>query len=223
MALEVSNNLKNSQMAEGNYFMKKRIAIFLIALLLLISSYPATYARDDVEIFVNGKFLYTDVPPMIINDRIMVPLRAIFEALGAKVDWNGATETVTAKKDNIEISMQIGSRSFFRNGMSVILDVPAQVVNDRTLVPLRAIVESFDAEVVWDGDTSTAYISLTSNDNHDNRSDEKYPVYDNEYNEDYEGIVYTPSDLDDEDDWVYDDGNYDDDDYYDPGIRSVGK
>jgi len=94
------------------------------------------------------------------GDRTLVPLRAIFEALGATVDWDGATQTVTAKKDSDVIKLQIGSNEMTVNGKTVTLEVPAQLINGRTMVPVRAIAEAFGAEVYWDAATRTVKITM---------------------------------------------------------------
>ena len=101
-----------------------------------------------------------DVPAQTINDRTMVPLRAIFEALGATVDWEEATQTVTSTKGDLTIKLTIGSNKLYRGDEEVTLDVPAQVVNDRTLVPVRAISESFGCQVDWDEATQTVTIHV---------------------------------------------------------------
>ena len=101
-----------------------------------------------------------DVPAQTINDRTMGPLRAIFEALGATVDWEEATQTVTSTKGDLTIKLTIGSNKLYRGDEEVTLDVPAQVVNDRTLVPVRAISESFGCQVDWDEATQTVTIHV---------------------------------------------------------------
>lgn len=115
---------------------------------------------DNATMNVAGADKTLDVPPMIINDRTMVPLRAIFEALGAEVDWNGDTRTITGKKGDTTITMQIDNLTMTKNGVEAALDTPPQIVNDRTLVPVRAIAESFDCEVGWDGATRTVTITM---------------------------------------------------------------
>ena len=107
----------------------------------------------------NGAETTLDVPAQIIDGRTMVPLRAIFEALDAAVDWDGDTQTITSTKDSITVKMQIGSNILYKNGEESELDVPAQLVDGRTLVPVRAVAESFGADVEWDGDTQTVTIN----------------------------------------------------------------
>jgi len=88
----------------------------------------------------------------------LVPLRAIFEALGATVEWEQSTQTVTAVKDDITIILKIGDSFLTKNGERIALDVPAKIVGGRTLVPARAVAESFGADVQWDGTTRTVTI-----------------------------------------------------------------
>ena len=111
------------------------------------------------QIITDGAATEIDVPAQLINDRTMVPLRAIFEALGATVDWDDATETVTSVRDDKTVKLQIGSNKLYVNDDVKELDVPAQIVNDRTLVPVRAIAESFGCTVGWEEETETVTIT----------------------------------------------------------------
>ena len=113
---------------------------------------------NEIKVTLNGKALSFDVPPQIIDGRTLVPLRVIFEALGATVDWNGNTQTVTAVKGNTNISLRIGGNMLTKNGVNIALDVPAQIINGRTLVPARAVAESFGAKVDWDSGSRTVII-----------------------------------------------------------------
>lgn len=94
----------------------------------------------------------------LVNNRTLVPLRSIFEELGASVSWNQETKTVTAAKDNKEVWLQIGSKITEVDGKVVTIDVPAQVKNGRTLVPLRFVSEAMGASVRWDGNNNIATI-----------------------------------------------------------------
>ena len=114
---------------------------------------------DNITVILNNSPITFDVPPQVINERTMVPLRAIFEALGASVDWKQETNTVTSTKGNTTIQLTIGSDTMYVNGKAVILDSPACVINNRTLVPVRAISEAYNAKVDWNGDTKTVTIS----------------------------------------------------------------
>ena len=123
-------------------------------------SAPAPSApADSINVLLNGEAInFADVAPQIINDRTMVPLRAIFEALGAEVSWDDATKTVTAKKDDVTIRMTIGADFFLKNDEKVSLDSPATIVDSRTLVPVRAIAESFGSTVGWIAESKTVAI-----------------------------------------------------------------
>ena len=114
---------------------------------------------NNTRMFVNDEQIDLDVPAQLINDRTMVPLRAIFEALDAKVEWDDETQTVTAYRGTVSISLQIGSTSLFVNRVEKVIDVPAQLVDARTLVPVRAIAESFGSKVGWIAETKTVTIT----------------------------------------------------------------
>ena len=103
--------------------------------------------------------LETDVAPKLVNNRTMLPMRAIFEKLGAEVSWNAATRTATGTKGEVAVSATIGNSNIFRNGEVIAFDTPSFIAGGRTLVPVRAIAESFDCYVTWDGETRTVNIT----------------------------------------------------------------
>lgn len=111
------------------------------------------------QVYLDGQKLNFDVPPIIDNDRTLVPLRAIFEAMGADVEWVDTTRTVKAKRGNTEVILQIGSLYPTVNGQVWALDVPAKIINDRTLAPLRFVGEAFGGQVGWDDSTRTVTIT----------------------------------------------------------------
>ncbi|MBQ2967514.1 MAG: leucine-rich repeat protein [Clostridia bacterium] len=111
-----------------------------------------------IDVTVNGKRLTFDQPPVLQNDRTLVPLRAIFTELGAEILWDDATKTVTATKGETVIKMQIDNAVYTVNGTEKTLDVPAQLINDRTLIPVRAVAESFNCTVNWEDTTKTVEI-----------------------------------------------------------------
>lgn len=116
---------------------------------------------DKISVVVNENQISFDQQPVIVNERTLVPIRAIFEALGATVDWNSETQTITSNRDNISISLTINSNIMTKNGKEIILDIPALLKGDRTLVPVRAIAEAFNCNVNWNEKTQT----VTINDN----------------------------------------------------------
>ena len=140
--------------------MKKRVCLWLVAGMLAASGTgTALAAKSNIAVIVNGSPVAFDVAPQIMANRTMVPLRAVFEALGAAVDWDGVTQTVTGRREDTTIRLTIGQPTMTVNETTVALDAPAVIVNDRTLVPLRAISEGFDFAVAWDAATQTVTIT----------------------------------------------------------------
>lgn len=140
--------------------MKKIIGI-LIAVMMVVTL-AATFVSAEQEIIVkldDVKIDFADVKPQIINGRTMVPLRAIFEALGATVEWDDATKTVKSEKGDIYVALTIGEIELRKNWQTIELDVPAQIIDSRTMVPVRAISEAFECEVNWDDATKTVLIT----------------------------------------------------------------
>lgn len=130
----------------------------LLALSLLLSSAYTVMANDDIKVTIDGRQIAFDVPPQLINDRTMVPLRAIFENLGATVNWDADTQTVTSTKENITINLTIDNPIMYVNGKAVTLDSPGCLVDGRTLVPVRAISEAFGTTVDWNADDRTVSV-----------------------------------------------------------------
>ena len=134
-------------------------AIIMISVLFSMSS---VFASNDAEIsiFVDGDCLSFDVPPIINNNRTLVPMRGIFEALGYSVDWNEEKQRVIASKDNSMIRLDIGDTVAIFGDYETAheLDVPPLIIDDRTMVPLRFVAEAANYDVIWEGDTKTVFI-----------------------------------------------------------------
>lgn len=138
--------------------MKKLSTLFLALLLVLPSIFCVGAQAADVTVFVDGVYVEFDVAPQIINDRTMVPMRAIFEQIGAQVEWDDSTKTAISTKGDITVKISIGEYKLNKNGVDIAIDVPAQIVDSRTLVPVRAISESFDCQVFWDDATRSVRV-----------------------------------------------------------------
>lgn len=130
----------------------------LVALGLSLAMCAPVSADSAIGVTVNGKALTFDAEPYMESDRVLVPLRAIFEALGCDVSYFDEPETVFAKKGTQYVSLNIGSDEMFLKDKTVKLDVPAAIKNDRTFVPVRAISEGMNAFVDWNNDTNTVII-----------------------------------------------------------------
>lgn len=125
-----------------------------------VNTLPGSSLDGTPVVYLNGQQLSFDVAPRIENGRTLVPLRAIFEAVGANVQWDAATSTVKAVRSNTEVILTIGSLNPTVGGQAWTLDVPAKIVNDRTLAPLRFVGEAFGGQVGWDADTRTITITI---------------------------------------------------------------
>ncbi len=137
--------------------MKKLIGILLVVVMLTVACFAA-----DITVTLNGETVDCESygsPATIVEGRTLVPLRAIFEALGASVEWDQATRTVSSTLGEDSISLAVGSTKLIKNGEDVTLDVPAQIINDRTMVPARAIAEAYGVGVEWDAATRTVILT----------------------------------------------------------------
>ncbi len=137
--------------------MRKVIAM-TIAVLLVVSCMPAL-AEGTINITIDGDAKVFDVMPVLDNDRTLVPLRGIFETLGAQVEWDDTTWSVTATKGETTVELQIDNKIAKVNGKEVELDVPAKLINERTMVPVRFVSESLGCKVDWIDETQTVVIT----------------------------------------------------------------
>ena len=142
---------------------KTRLSInIIIVAIMLFGLIPisgmAAEAAQPINVVLNGQALTFDVSPNNINGRIMVPMRIIFEALGANIEWDEETATVTATTDDLTVKVTIHSPYISINGIMSAMDVAPVIADGRTLVPVRFVSEAFGAEVSWDESTSTVNI-----------------------------------------------------------------
>ena len=143
--------------------MRKVVKLLLTITMVIVFMMPVTLVTkaDDAQqimVTINGQYIKFDQPPIIINGRTLVPLRAIFENLGATVDWDDKTQTVTAKRGTTTVSLTVGDNNLFVNGNEISLDVPAQIISDRTLVPIRAVSAALGGNVNWNPNSQTVEI-----------------------------------------------------------------
>lgn len=142
----------------------KRYFILFLSLVMLLSTvnvFAVRHKERDIPlngIIVNDHIVYSDVYPYIKNSRTYVPIRFIAEELGYDVKWDGANKKVTMKSDGTTVELTIGSNKMMVNGKTVLLDAPAEIKDDRTFVPLRAIAEAFGEKVDYSSDYRAVYI-----------------------------------------------------------------
>ncbi len=138
--------------------MKKGILLILLISFLIFNITSNVIAANVIKVKIDGKEQSYEQPPVLINNSTMVPLRGIFETLGAKVLWDNATRTITATKEDIVVKLVLNQDVAYINGKSVKLTAKAQLINNRTMVPLRFVSEALNAIVEWDQATYTVII-----------------------------------------------------------------
>ena len=143
--------------------MKKSIKnVFCVLLLatMLLGGVSAVYGGEkSISLQINGSEISAEVPPTVIDGRTMVPVRAIFEAVGANIDFNAETKTITAKKGDTTVNMTVGAKIATVNSKEVQLDAPVVIVNGRTLAPARFVAETFGYTVQWDSENKIVEIT----------------------------------------------------------------
>ncbi len=121
----------------------------------------AERADQSIHIEINGQEKVFNQQPVIYNDITLVPMRAIFEELGAEVKWDNSTRKITATKENTTIELKIDSKDAFKNYDIVRLLQAPSIINNNTMVPLRFVSEAMGAEVKWDEKSKTISINST--------------------------------------------------------------
>jgi hypothetical protein len=135
------------------------VSVGALALALLLAVAPAgAAAAESITVIVDGAALALDVPPVQVAGRVLVPLRGIFERLGAQVIFDPVAQTVTATRGAVTVVLRLGSREARINQRIVLLDIPPLALRGRTMVPLRFVSEALGARVDWDERTRTVLI-----------------------------------------------------------------
>ncbi len=156
---------------------EKSIAVVIICAWLMLMQIPLMASTEStyrpIQLNMNGQYLYSDADPIIVNGRTLVPLRVISEANQAEVEWDDNSRTVTVTRRNeagadLKIIISIDSvEARIQRGVLVqerILDVPARIINNRTMVPVRFICETLGLDVYWDGENRIVYLSQNRDD-----------------------------------------------------------
>ena len=136
------------------------VILATICLALGQAAFTPVSQAAEISVIINGNQLTTDVAPYIQDDRVLVPFRALFEALDATVAWDGVNQVVTGVRGGKEIKLTIDSKTACVDGKAVELDVPATITGERTFVPLRFVGESLGADVSWDSAGQTVKVTL---------------------------------------------------------------
>ena len=147
--------------------MKKFISLILCTVAIL-ASLPAS-ASSDVKIVVDGnEIIFPDQGPVIIDGRTMVPIRSVMEALGMSVGWDAENSMVIVSNSESTVKLAINSNIMINEATDLItgevmtfeseLEVAPLLINDRTCLPIRAVVEAFGIAVSWDEETRSVMI-----------------------------------------------------------------
>ncbi|CAN5449655.1 hypothetical protein BH11ARM1_BH11ARM1_07270 [soil metagenome] len=119
----------------------------------------AMASAQGIGVQVNGRpVTFNGTEPQYMSGRVLVPLRGVFENLGAYVQWDPATRTIKAIKGSTDVELRVGDKWASVDGKNVAMDVPAMIVNGSTLVPIRFVSESLGAQVTWNDSTRTVMI-----------------------------------------------------------------
>lgn len=112
---------------------------------------PTKYTEPMIKVIINDEITvwFADQKPIISENRVLIPLRGLFETIKAEVEWDQAQKKVTVKKGEDTIVLKANSKVGYKNGEALALDVPAKIINQRIMVPLRFISESLGCEVTW--------------------------------------------------------------------------
>ncbi|MGE5397473.1 MAG: copper amine oxidase N-terminal domain-containing protein [Chitinophagales bacterium] len=152
--------------------MKRKVVIVLLAMLATTLLTMPALGAGPIKIVLNGFQLSSDVDPMTIKGRTVVPARLIAESLGADVQWDSEKKTATIIKNDSKITVEVNETTAEKNGETISLDTPAILKNGKLMLPLRFFAESFGAEVGWDGNAGEVKVNLAET--KDEMSPEQY-------------------------------------------------
>ena len=113
---------------------------------------------SDIYVQFQDKILGFETPPVIEDGSTLVPMRFLFEQMGADVEWNQVTQTATATLDNTAVTFAIDDTNAEVNNTPATMDVPARLINGKSMVPLRFLSEEMGFEVTWNQESRTAFI-----------------------------------------------------------------
>ena len=139
----------------------KKLITATFALVLAFALVPrVVFANDNISVTIDGQaIVFADQQPVIVDGRTLVPVGGVFEVIGFVPSWNSAARTATLTSSDYVIVITIDSATFTTNGVAYTLDVPAQIINGRTMLPIRAVLESVGYELNWNSETRTASIT----------------------------------------------------------------
>jgi len=149
----------------------KKFMAYLLTLMLVMSTVmlngTLALANDNITVMIDGQRVnFTDQQPIIVDNRTLVPVRGVFEQLGFTVEWSETSQTATLRDGKFIVMITIGREHFTVTDETqqdiLSFDVPAQIINNRTMIPFRAVLESVGCAVNWDNATRTINIATNN-------------------------------------------------------------
>ncbi|MFJ5623510.1 DUF6612 family protein [Peribacillus loiseleuriae] len=143
----------------------KRVVVWTLlvaCIFMLISPFQASAASQKVKVVVNGEVLKLDAAPYMKDNRVLVPIRGVFEKLGLKVNWNQSAKTATIKSDDTAIIMTLGKKEVQVNGKTTKIDTAVSIKENRLFIPVRFVIENSGANVKWSQADQTVHITTNS-------------------------------------------------------------
>ncbi len=147
--------------------MRKLLSLLTASAIALSAMAMPVSAADEISLVANGETIECDQAPVIVDGRTLVPIRAIAEAVGAEVQWDNTEKAVLIDTDVYTLQLKIGESNMSLSSKStgdttdISIDVPAQIISERTMLPVRAVAEGLNLSVDWDSDTKTVAISTS--------------------------------------------------------------
>ena len=144
--------------------MKKVLSVLMITIMLFSTMmFPVSADTGEISVYLDAAKIEFDVKPQIINGRTMVPIRAIFEKMGAVVEWDGNTSSAICTKGDTVVKMTVNSMDMYINNQLTKMDISPVVIDGRTLAPARYVAEAVGADVQWDQNNNAVIITSIKN------------------------------------------------------------
>jgi N-acetylmuramoyl-L-alanine amidase len=141
----------------------KSLLTVCMMLVLFLAAPLVVHAENAISLFLDGKPLPTEVPPVLVEGNTLVPVRVIAENLGAKVGWDGNERKVTVKDDAVSIEMTIDRPQVKVNNSNKLLEVPPKIIEGNTMLPVRFVSETMGVQVTWDDLTRSVFLYQPNN------------------------------------------------------------
>lgn len=153
--------------------MKRKISALFLAISMLTASTPplqaetlvidgqaVAYNQPAISLYVNHKKVETtQMNPVIVDNRVLVPIREVFEAMKAQVTWNGTKKTVTVVHGKTVVVLEVNKKEAYVDGKLKMMDVPPKVINGKVMIPIRFVSEALGMSVLWDSKVRAVYIT----------------------------------------------------------------